>query len=42
MSCRLILIVEVLLPLRRGDRLGRWLGTAVVIPVPFTVYLALV
>ncbi|MGP4003026.1 hypothetical protein [Streptomyces sp. 8N706] len=38
----LVLIVDLLLPLRRGDRLGTWLGTAVLIPVPFMVCMALV
>lgn len=37
-----VLMVDVLLPLRRGDRLGRWLGTAVLILVPFTGCTALV
>ncbi|MET9804008.1 hypothetical protein [Streptomyces sp. NPDC006368] len=36
-----ILIVDVLLPLRRGARLGRWLGAATLVPVPFAVCLAL-
>lgn len=37
----LVLVVDVLLPLRRDDRLRPWLGTALLIPVPFTVLLAL-
>ena len=37
----LILMVDVVLPLRRGDRLGRWLGTAVLILAPFAVGAAL-
>ncbi|MFJ6853054.1 hypothetical protein ACIQM3_21445 [Streptomyces sp. NPDC091271] len=37
----LILMVDVVLPLRRGDRPGRWLGTAVLILAPFTVCAAL-
>lgn len=35
------LFVDVLLPLRRGANVGRWLGTAVLIPVPFAACLAL-
>lgn len=38
----LVLVVDVLLPLRRGDRLGTWLGTTVLILAPFTVCTALV
>ncbi|MFJ4836553.1 hypothetical protein [Streptomyces sp. NPDC088746] len=37
----LILTVDVVVPLRRGDRLGRWLGSAALILAPFTVCAAL-
>ncbi|GAA3964575.1 hypothetical protein GCM10023085_53910 [Actinomadura viridis] len=38
----LVLIVDVLLPLRRqGRRLGTWLGMAALIPIPFAVCLSL-
>ncbi|MET9430081.1 MULTISPECIES: hypothetical protein [unclassified Streptomyces] len=37
----LVLLVDVLLPLRRGGRRGVWLGTAVLVPVPFAMTLAL-
>jgi hypothetical protein len=38
----LVLVVDVLLPLRReGRRLGTWLGMAVLIPIPFAVCLGL-
>ncbi|WP_211768520.1 glycosyl hydrolase [Kutzneria sp. CA-103260] len=37
----LALTIDVLLPLRRGRRLGAWLGMALLIPVPFVVWLCL-
>ncbi|MFI1360615.1 hypothetical protein ACH4TV_44645 [Streptomyces sp. NPDC020898] len=37
----LVLLVDVLLPRRRGARPGPWLGTALLIPVPFVVALVL-
>ncbi|MFD5075462.1 hypothetical protein [Streptomyces sp. NPDC058371] len=37
----LVLVVDLLLPLRRGARLGPWLGMAALIPVPFAVCVAL-
>ncbi|MFJ8584643.1 hypothetical protein ACIRD2_08270 [Streptomyces sp. NPDC093595] len=37
----LVLVVDVLLPLRRDDRLRAWLGTALLIPVPFTALMVL-
>jgi hypothetical protein len=37
----LVFAVDVILPRRRRRRLGAWLGTAVLIPVPFAVCLAL-
>ncbi|MFE4646607.1 hypothetical protein [Streptomyces sp. NPDC056730] len=37
----LVLLVDVLLPRRRGRRTGVWLAAAVLIPVPFMVCLAL-
>ncbi|WP_103937793.1 hypothetical protein [Thermomonospora echinospora] len=38
----LVLVVDVLLPLRReGRRLGTWLGMATLIPVPFLICLGL-
>ncbi|RLV08829.1 hypothetical protein CTZ27_08775 [Streptomyces griseocarneus] len=36
----LVLAVNVLGPLRRGDRPGRWLRTAVLIPAPYAAVLA--
>ncbi|GAA5022224.1 hypothetical protein GCM10025734_78200 [Kitasatospora paranensis] len=37
-----VLLADVVLPLRRGRRLGPWLGTAaVLLPAPFVVLLAL-
>ncbi|MFF2810270.1 hypothetical protein ACFVT2_24500 [Streptomyces sp. NPDC058000] len=38
----LVAVVDVLLPLRRGGRLGWWLGAAGLLPVPFVTALALV
>ncbi|MFF9868293.1 hypothetical protein ACF1G0_23320 [Streptomyces sp. NPDC013953] len=37
----LILVVDVLRPLGRGDRLRTWLGTALLIPVPFAALMVL-
>ncbi|MEU0301293.1 hypothetical protein ABZ252_17755 [Streptomyces sp. NPDC006175] len=37
----LVLLVDVILPLRRGDRLGRRFGTPVLILAPITVCAAL-
>lgn len=37
----LVVVVDVVLPLRRGRRPTAWLGAAVLIPVPFAVCLAL-
>jgi hypothetical protein len=37
----LVVAIDVVLPLRRGRRLAAWLGTAVLIPIPFAVCLAL-
>ncbi|MFE3770083.1 hypothetical protein [Streptomyces sp. NPDC057579] len=37
----LVAVVDVLLPLRRGGRLGWWLGAAGLLPVPFATALAL-
>ncbi|MCJ0867802.1 hypothetical protein [Streptomyces sp. AP-93] len=37
----LILVVDVLLPRQEGWRLHRWLGMAVLVPVPFAVGRAL-
>ncbi|MFJ8503506.1 hypothetical protein [Streptomyces avermitilis] len=37
----LVLVVDVLLPLRRGGRLGPWLGMAALIPIPFAVLVGL-
>ncbi|MDP9848301.1 hypothetical protein [Streptosporangium lutulentum] len=37
----LVVVIDVVLPLRRGRRLAAWLGAAVLIPVPFAICLAL-
>lgn len=37
----LVLAVDVVLPLRRGTRLGTWLAMAALIPVPYAAWLAL-
>ncbi|GII56290.1 hypothetical protein Pth03_46790 [Planotetraspora thailandica] len=37
----LVVVIDVALPFGRGRRLAAWLGTAVLIPVPFAVLLAL-
>lgn len=37
----LVIAVDVLRPRRRGQRLTTWLGTAVLIPLPFTVLMTL-
>lgn len=37
----LVLVVDVALPLRRGERLGTWLAATVLIPVPYAAWLAL-
>lgn len=37
----LMVIVDVLLPLRRGGRRGTWLGMAALIPVPIVLFLSL-
>ncbi|MEU6415027.1 hypothetical protein [Microbispora sp. NPDC046933] len=36
-----VVVIDVILPLRRGRRRAAWLGAAVLIPVPFAVCLAL-
>ncbi|MEV6867269.1 hypothetical protein AB0M44_40545 [Streptosporangium subroseum] len=37
-----VVVIDVVLPLRRGRGLAEWLGAAVLIPVPFAMCLALV
>jgi hypothetical protein len=36
-----VIVVDVILPLRRGRRLSAWLGAAALVPVPFLALLAL-